>query len=105
MILKFESNNTITFIPKSIDYAQWDQAFTAVYSAKQLITLQFDLTQLEETPKVGQLLGMKHVLDAHRTNTKKYLKESKIILNNKLLANTLRCALPLLKPEKPVTII
>lgn len=105
MKLEFEKNNNIILVPKIIDYNQFDQAFTAIYSLKQPVYLTFDLTQMDVIPNVGQLIGMKAILDKHRPSTKKYLVESTVLLESKLLKQTFKLALPLLKPEKPVHII
>lgn len=95
----------IKFTPKNIDVSLWDTYFSSAYAMKTPVTFTFDLTQLDTVPSIKNLIELKTVLDKHRENTKKYLQSSKIILKNKTLKNTLSFALPLIKPEKPVTIV
>jgi hypothetical protein len=95
----------IKFTPKNIDVSLWDNYFSSAYAMKTPVTFTFDLTQLDTAPNIKNLIELKSVLDKHREDTKKYLQSSKIILKNKTLKNTLSLALPLIKPEKPVTIV
>lgn len=63
--------------------------------------LTFDTSEYKWIP-LSKVLTVKSVLDKHSDNTKKYINQSEVLVQNVLMENIIKAALLVIKTEHPV---
>lgn len=96
--------STITFnVDDRFSAELLDHLLHCAYSPQLPVEFRFNLTQAHIT-NVKHILRAKPILEKYRPLTKKYLKNTTVIVGNRLTATLVRSALVVLRPEKPVKV-
>lgn len=78
-----------------------DRYFTIIWRRNQKVNLIFDTTQCDNI-SLRRALGMKSVLNKHRSNSRKFIDHSQILVKSNFTKNVLRAALYIIRTERPV---
>jgi hypothetical protein len=78
-----------------------DRYFTIIWRRNQKVNLIFDTTQCDNI-SLRRALGMKSVLNKHRSNSRKFIDHSQILVKSNFTKNVLRTALYIIRTERPV---
>ena len=78
-----------------------DRYFTIIWRRNQKVNLIFDTTQCDNI-SLRRALGMKSVLNKHRSNSRKFIDHSQILVKSNFTKIVLRAALYIIRTERPV---
>lgn len=81
-----------------------DRYFSRIWCQDTKVVLVFDTTQCTNI-SLGRALKMKHVLNKHRRNSRKYIDHSQILVKSNFTKRILRTALFFIRTERPVIIV
>jgi hypothetical protein len=81
-----------------------DRYFTNIWRHDKKVALIFDTTQCCNIT-LRRALQVKSVLDKHRSNSRKYIDHSKILVNSGFVKNILKVALCIIRTERPVHVL
>lgn len=78
-----------------------DRYFTNIWKHKKKVSLIFDTTQCEGI-SFRKIMKLRPILNKHRANSRKFIKETTILVNNGITCNLLKLALCFVRTENPV---
>ena len=81
-----------------------DRYFTNIWKHQKKIVLLFDTTQCSNI-SLRRAMQMKSVLNKHRSNSRKFIDHSEIMVKSNLMKNVLKTALYIIRTERPIYII
>jgi len=81
-----------------------DRYFTNIWKHQKKIVLLFDTTQCSNI-SLRRAMQMKSVLNKHRSNSRKFIDHSEIVVKSNLMKNVLKTALYIIRTERPIHII
>ena len=81
-----------------------DRYFTNIWKHQKKIVLLFDTTQCSNI-SLRRAMQMKSVLNKHRSNSRKFIDHSEIVVKSNLMKNVLKTALYIIRTERPVYIV
>ena len=81
-----------------------DRYFTNIWKHQKKIVLLFDTTQCSNI-SLRRVMQMKSVLNKHRSNSRKFIDHSEIMVKSNLMKNVLKTALYIIRTERPVYIV
>jgi len=81
-----------------------DRYFTNIWKHQKKIVLLFDTTQCSNI-SLRRAMQMKSVLNKHRSNSRKFIDHSQILVRSNFTKNILRTALCIIRTERPVYIV
>jgi hypothetical protein len=81
-----------------------DRYFTNIWKHQKKIVLLFDTTQCSNI-SLRRAMQMKSVLNKHRSNSRKFIDHSEIMVKSNLMKNVLKTALYIIRTERPVYIV
>ena len=91
-----------TFYPnlnESVD--EWKSYLTEMYSHKQHVILNINLTKCTNF-NIEKILKLKKIVDSFRNEAKFYLLYTVIIVSDSFIKQCISYLIPLFNPEKPV---
>lgn len=81
--------------------ADLDRYFTNIWKHDTKVALVFDTTQCNNI-SFKRVMQMKSVLNKHRSNSRKYIDHSNILVKSGWAKNMLKVALCIIRTERPV---
>ena len=78
-----------------------DRYFTNIWRHRKKVVLLFDTTQCDNI-SLRRAMEMKSVLNKHRSNSRKFIDHSQILVKSNFTKNVLRAALYIIRTERPV---
>ena len=81
-----------------------DVYFTNIWKYNKKITLILDTTQCSNIT-LGRALQIRSVLNKHRSNSRKFIDHSEILVKSNFVKNILKAALCIIHTERPVKVI
>ena len=81
-----------------------DGYFTQIWKHQKRVTLIFDTTQCSNVT-LRRTLQIRTVLNKHRSNSRKFIDHSEILVKSKFVKNILKTALCIIRTERPVRVI
>ena len=78
-----------------------DRYFTNIWRHNRKVALIFDTTQCSNIT-LRRAMQVKSVLNKHRSNSRKYIDHSQILVKSNFTKNVLRAALYIIRTERPV---
>jgi hypothetical protein len=78
-----------------------DRYFTNIWRHNRKVALTFDTTQCSNMT-LRRAMQVKSVLNKHRSNSRKYIDHSQILVKSNFTKNVLRVALYIIRTERPV---
>src|SRR6056300_1966299 len=78
-----------------------DRYFTNIWNHQKKIVLLFDTAQCSNI-SLRRAMQMKSVLNKHRSNSRKFIDHSQILVKSNFTKNVLRTALYIIRTERPV---
>tara|TARA_Y100000389_G_scaffold134961_1_gene132454 strand:- start:369 stop:677 length:309 start_codon:yes stop_codon:yes gene_type:complete len=92
-------------IDDKCNFEMFDKYMTNIFSKRKTI----DILRIDTTPcsmiNAKQIMTLVPVINKHRENSKRFLKQTEISVANVWVARLLRCVLPIMKPEQPTHVV
>jgi len=80
-----------------------DRYFTSVWCHREPVKLIFDTTQCSRL-SLRKMLSLRRVLNKHRSDARKYIDHSEVLVRSALTKRVLTMALCIIRTERPVKI-
>ena len=80
-----------------------DTYFEDAWTYRKPVKFMIDVTECRNV-SLGRILSMKGVLDKHRSNSRKYIEHSEVMVRSPFVKTLLNIGLSIIRTERPVYI-